>query len=446
VAEQVSTISEPHLAASDTSDPVERAVRAHMQPGPTAGFAEIRVHTDDSAATAARALNARAFTAGNDIYFDRGEYSPSTGAGRRLLAHEFAHVFQQQGPGPAQTLMRQPKPSAGLDELSEIMALRNRRVELIQREAKEGRSTPELWDVEQRLAYLERAAAEPDPTRKKIIRLRGQLRQRRDQAQRTPPSSAREQIGLQIQDDERELAQALRARNAAIERELGGRHETANLSPAQLAAETELLDNEAELKVLSRIFTPQKAATVGETYKKEVRHDMSGHCMGAVYKGMEAIYSPKASADIKAQVIADSAKILKETKRDTNDVDRIMETLRQHSMAGEKQVIKFSQRRNAWEPPVEKTVLNMVSPDYPGWYFFGLSVSGGWHSVILAVDNTIGMPSIYWMDQYSKGFTDDVTGKVDRKMHEHWLEPYYGFTDSAVWPLLPTAGAVVEVK
>ncbi|HEY7269445.1 MAG TPA: hypothetical protein VH951_06430, partial [Dehalococcoidia bacterium] len=213
-----------------------------------------------------------------------------------------------------------------------------------------------------------------------------------------------------------------------------------------VTAETELREREAELGILSRIFTPQRAAAVGQIYNKEVRPEMSGHCMGAVYKGMEAIYTPQSSADIKAQVIADSAKILKQTKKDTNDVDRIMETLRQHSMAGDKKVIRYSQRRDAWEPSVEKTVLDMVSSEYPGWYFFGLSVSGGWHSVILAADNTEGKPRIYWMDQFSKGFTNEVTGKLDNKMKEIWLEPTYGFTDSTVWPLLPTADAVVEVK
>jgi hypothetical protein len=50
------------------------------------------------------------------------------------------------------------------------------------------------------------------------------------------------------------------------------------------------------------------------------------------------------------------------------------------------------------------------------------------------------------MDQYSKGFSNEVTGKLDRKMQEDWLEPGYGFTDSTVWPLLPTDGAVIDVK
>ncbi|MEP6862828.1 MAG: DUF4157 domain-containing protein [Deltaproteobacteria bacterium] len=40
-------------------------------------------------------LGARAFTVGNDIYFNRGEYTPGTPAGRRLIAHELVHTVQQ---------------------------------------------------------------------------------------------------------------------------------------------------------------------------------------------------------------------------------------------------------------------------------------------------------------------------------------------------------------
>jgi hypothetical protein len=413
--------------------------------------ASVRVHTDEQADRAAHALNARAFTVGRDIYFDRGEYAPSTSEGRRLLAHELAHVAQQaQRPGATNVVMRQVKTPGAEEVRMEIGMLRLRLAELMERETREGRSIAERAAVEHRLAWFEQMAAAPDLTRQKIVFLRERIRQLRDELRKAPPSSAREEIGVKIQEHERELAAALEANVARLEKELLALQGVTDLSPdtaRQLnAAETELLENEAELRTLRRIFTPERAEKVAQTYKKEVRPDMSGHCMGAVYKGAEALYSPKASAAIKAQVIADSNKILKETRVDTNNVDRIMETLRQHSMAGEKVAVRYSARHKAWEPSVEQTVLRMVSPDYPGWYFFGLSVSGGYHSVILAVDNTEGLPRIYWMDQYSKGFSNEVTGKLDRKMREDWLEPGYGFTDSTVWPLLPTDGAVIEVK
>jgi Domain of unknown function (DUF4157) len=57
------------------------------------------------ASRACRALGARAFTVGSDIYFAAGEFRPGTRDGLRLLAHEVAHVLQQSA-----GLVRAPQP------------------------------------------------------------------------------------------------------------------------------------------------------------------------------------------------------------------------------------------------------------------------------------------------------------------------------------------------
>lgn len=61
-------------------------------------FANVSVHDGVAADEAARSIEARAFTAGSSIVFARGQYSPGTDAGRRLLAHELAHVVQGGAP------------------------------------------------------------------------------------------------------------------------------------------------------------------------------------------------------------------------------------------------------------------------------------------------------------------------------------------------------------
>jgi hypothetical protein len=58
---------------------------------------DVRVHTDEHAAALTRAVSARAFTVGSDIFFSSGEYQPHTPAGAELIAHEAAHVVQQRG-------------------------------------------------------------------------------------------------------------------------------------------------------------------------------------------------------------------------------------------------------------------------------------------------------------------------------------------------------------
>jgi hypothetical protein len=59
-------------------------------------FDEVRVHTGSRAAEMADTVEARAFTVGSDIVFGEGQYAPETTEGRRLLAHELAHVVQQR--------------------------------------------------------------------------------------------------------------------------------------------------------------------------------------------------------------------------------------------------------------------------------------------------------------------------------------------------------------
>ena len=57
----------------------------------------VRVHGDREADVLARSVQATAFTHGRDIYFSRGSFSPGSPSGRRLLAHELAHVTAEQG-------------------------------------------------------------------------------------------------------------------------------------------------------------------------------------------------------------------------------------------------------------------------------------------------------------------------------------------------------------
>ncbi|HET6209978.1 MAG TPA: DUF4157 domain-containing protein [Jatrophihabitans sp.] len=61
----------------------------------------IRLHDGPTAADSARRYGASAFTSGQHIAFGAHQFAPHSVAGRRLLAHELAHVVQQQRrPGP----------------------------------------------------------------------------------------------------------------------------------------------------------------------------------------------------------------------------------------------------------------------------------------------------------------------------------------------------------
>ena len=77
--------------------PLPTALREAMQASFGADFADVRIHTDRAAGEAAEALGARAFTLGRHVAFNHGEWRPDSGDGRRLLAHELAHIRQQRG-------------------------------------------------------------------------------------------------------------------------------------------------------------------------------------------------------------------------------------------------------------------------------------------------------------------------------------------------------------
>ena len=81
-----------------SGSPLPEQTRAYFEPRFGADFSNVRVHTGSQAAGVARKLNARAFTVGDNITFGGGQYAPDSSNGKRLLAHELAHVVQQKGP------------------------------------------------------------------------------------------------------------------------------------------------------------------------------------------------------------------------------------------------------------------------------------------------------------------------------------------------------------
>lgn len=86
------------VARSDAGgSPMDPTTQSAMAQRIGADFTDVRVHVDDDAARAASELGAVAFTVGSDIYFAAGQYRPDHPRGRRLLAHELAHVVQQRG-------------------------------------------------------------------------------------------------------------------------------------------------------------------------------------------------------------------------------------------------------------------------------------------------------------------------------------------------------------
>jgi len=82
-------------ASKGTGSTMPDNTRTFMQSRFNADFSNVHVHTNSRAEQMSSQINAQAFTHGNDIYFNKGKYSPDTASGKSLLAHELTHTIQQ---------------------------------------------------------------------------------------------------------------------------------------------------------------------------------------------------------------------------------------------------------------------------------------------------------------------------------------------------------------
>lgn len=92
------------ISHKGAGNPVNSSLREKLEPRMGADLSTARVHQDHNANKAAEAINARAFTHGNDVFLGRGESETDT----HLMAHELTHVVQQS---PESTLARAKKPA-----------------------------------------------------------------------------------------------------------------------------------------------------------------------------------------------------------------------------------------------------------------------------------------------------------------------------------------------
>lgn len=77
--------------------PLLPSEQAFFEPRFGRRFSRVRLHTDPEAQQLSESINARAFTLGQDIFFNRGEYRPGQPESRHLMAHELTHTLQQSG-------------------------------------------------------------------------------------------------------------------------------------------------------------------------------------------------------------------------------------------------------------------------------------------------------------------------------------------------------------
>jgi hypothetical protein len=85
-----------HEVLHSPGQPLDPATRRIMEPHFAYDFSQVRIHDGEQAAASASAVEALAYTVGRNVVFGSGQYRPATVEGRRLIAHELAHVIQQE--------------------------------------------------------------------------------------------------------------------------------------------------------------------------------------------------------------------------------------------------------------------------------------------------------------------------------------------------------------
>jgi hypothetical protein len=86
-----------HDVLRSSGHPLDEGTRTFFETRFGHDFSRIRIHTDARAGESAQAVDALAYTVGQDLVFGPGQYAPGTAAGTRVLAHELTHVVQQGG-------------------------------------------------------------------------------------------------------------------------------------------------------------------------------------------------------------------------------------------------------------------------------------------------------------------------------------------------------------
>lgn len=111
-----------HEVLRSPGQPLDAASRAFFEPRFGQDFSQVRVHSNARAAESAEAVGALAYAHGRNVVFAKGQYSESSDKGRRVLAHELAHVSQTAGLGDNGSPTRISSPSETSEIEAEAMA------------------------------------------------------------------------------------------------------------------------------------------------------------------------------------------------------------------------------------------------------------------------------------------------------------------------------------
>jgi uncharacterized protein DUF4157 len=402
----VAEASDDLVQSLGSGQPLEPTMRASMESSFGQDFGRVRIHTDEPAASAARSINARAFTTGSDIVFGSGEFSPETKSGKNLLAHELAHVGQQKKPGTARRVQR-----VGLiesiarlfgggtfsdEELQQYLASldKNNRIE-------------DHYDSDNKAREIVRQWQSGDPkyllsTRRKVLLIREML---------TGFTSHADEIGILallagsgstdfnfVVDSVTE--QELQSNISGKERKrldfmlASRRKKAAPQGSAEAVAAAEAAKDES-----SKTFPSETIVEAQHKFTENAESKMRKNCIDIARYMVPQLFAqdPQLAKRLGAALarlhgatltMPDAGRVLAELGAAVGPMD-----IRFNNGNGNQEPTKML--GSAWD-----TILQMAGK-VEGWHIFGMAVFDGYHSVTVFVDNRPDGPRVYWADQWA---------------------------------------------
>lgn len=378
--------------------PLPQHERSYFEPRLGQDFSRIRIHDDTRTGTAARDINARAYTLGNHIGFANGEYRTDTLSGKRLIAHELVHTIQRTEPG----MVQRAPPTSEADATESPPA-----TDSIQKKVLAdgyGKPSELLADIEPLSEASKRDLVEiftvdyPDAT------------------------VGRRNVGELIWE-------------TMYDRKVD--HEPIGDEAQQRAGGTGRWVDEAPEE-----GGRKPSHKVKQVYKRWDRKAASGRlsrlqCMNAGNQGMSALIEPE---------VMGPAKAANARSKDGANVTRLAHLLRRHGAVGERLDFSYQAKTGRWNPDFEDTLLAETAKDpEPGVYFFLVSLHAH-HMVMIMVDrNDVATPRFYFLDQFGGFLTFNKDGTVKGAKR---LSAERGITKEAktfkgihnptiMWPVMP---------
>jgi len=390
------------LGAGRALDP---ATRESMESRFGQDFGGVRIHTDQQASAAARSVDARAFTIGSDVAFGSGEFSPETKSGKKLLAHELAHVVQQRKTRTPKGVQR-----AGIiesiarlfgggtfsdEELEQYLAFldKNNRIE-------------DHYDSDNKAREIVRRWQRGDPKyiltiRRKVLLIQEML---------TGYTSHADEVGILALLSGSGPTEFTSVVDSVTVKEL-----QSNISGKERKRLDVLLDSHRKKTApegsSGRTSTEPSDRESRETFPAETileaQHQftanaesrMRKNCIDIVRYMVPQLFArdPQLAERLRASLsrlrgatltMPDAGKVLTELGVATGPTD-----IRFNNGNGNREPTKMV--TSAWD-----TIMSQVG-NVEGWHIFGMAVFDGYHSVTIFVDNRPDGPRLYWADQWA---------------------------------------------